>query len=483
MKNASINFEIADAKASIDSPLPKYISIGISLLLSLLMGMLMHSWIISQPFENFILANDSDELELITNQLESDNIEYRVDENSHYVQVKHDDLLPARLALKNADIAQGQVKDQVANIPSQDSNAKGDFIVQIPPSQKLEIELAKSISSIQNVRSSRIHLAIPENKDTHQDVRASVVLQLEPGRDITQGQISAISHFVASSVSGLSIENVTVIDQNGRLLKSTGTMSGLALTAAQFEYKTKLEASYLKRIKSLLSPVLGAGAYKAQVNVEMTNLASDITTTVAKEGANVSRAVNEAGLGDIRRLVVAVIVDNKKMTLDRNKYKKIARNEDEMKKIDEIVKKAVAYNSKRGDSVEITNIPFNSMLYSNNDSADMEWQGNWDNSTIKYIIALILLVLVFWGGFKVSLSVLTNYRGFATKIKDSVENNVRKGNMKNRDKREALDPDGSEFSQIDYYSRLTEVQDIVERDPKLVAQVIRSWVREDEQRT
>ncbi|MDP5007658.1 MAG: flagellar basal body M-ring protein FliF, partial [Glaciimonas sp.] len=90
----------------------------------------------------------------------------------------------------------------------------------------LEGEIAQSIESMAAVRAARVHLAIPKSSlfiREQQKPSASIILTLEHGRSIDEGQISAITHLISSSVPQLNAKNVTVVDQAGNLLSSPNT--------------------------------------------------------------------------------------------------------------------------------------------------------------------------------------------------------------------------------------------------------------------
>ena len=136
----------------------------------------------------------------------------------------------------------------------------------------LETELARTIIKVQGVQSARVHLALPKPSVFLRDARkatASVMLQLYPGRRLEPGQVAAIVHLVASSVSELSAGDVTLVDQAGSLLNSPDESAEAAASARQFEYTRKLEDSYQRRIIDLLEPIVGPGRVRATVTADL----------------------------------------------------------------------------------------------------------------------------------------------------------------------------------------------------------------------
>ena len=138
--------------------------------------------------------------------------------------------------------------------------------------QTQEVELAKSISNIDVIKSARVHLAIPERSVFARNAlppKASVFVNLARGRTLTADQIAAIVNLVSSSIPNLARENVAVIDQIGRLLSNNELDAASRLTDKQFGHKIKVENVYKSRIESLLSPLVGAGNVNVQVSVAL----------------------------------------------------------------------------------------------------------------------------------------------------------------------------------------------------------------------
>jgi flagellar M-ring protein FliF len=98
--------------------------------------------------------------------------------------------------------------------------------------------------------------------------KASVVLTLLPGRVLGEGQVSAIVHMVSGSVPELAAEDVTVVNQDGRLL-SAEISSGNDLDGSQLEYIAEVERSYQQRIEHILTPILGRDNVRAQVAAQI----------------------------------------------------------------------------------------------------------------------------------------------------------------------------------------------------------------------
>ncbi|HET8791171.1 MAG TPA: flagellar basal-body MS-ring/collar protein FliF [Modicisalibacter sp.] len=154
-----------------------------------------------------------------------------------------------------------------------DSQAFGisQFAEHINYQRGLEGELALSMQSLGPVQSARIHLAMAKPSvfvRESEPAKASVVLTLQPGRTLGEGQINAIVHMVSSSVPELAAENVTVVDHQGNLLSRDSSSLG-GLDGTQLEYIKEVERSYQQRIEHILAPILGADNVRAQVAAQI----------------------------------------------------------------------------------------------------------------------------------------------------------------------------------------------------------------------
>ncbi|MDB0016506.1 flagellar basal-body MS-ring/collar protein FliF [Alphaproteobacteria bacterium] len=159
--------------------------------------------------------------------------------------------------------------------------------------QSQELELARSISEIDMVLSARVHLALPDKEvfvRQQAEPTASVFLQLARGRSLGRSKVDAITHLVSASIPNLSKENVSVVDQNGNLLSSSNGSAEARLSDAQLEHRIRLEDIYRNRIKSLLTPIVGAGNINAQINLDIDFTRSEVTEEVVDPKGNALRS-------------------------------------------------------------------------------------------------------------------------------------------------------------------------------------------------
>ncbi len=205
----------------------------------------------------------------IINELDTRGVPYQFSENGQALMVPSDQVHTLRLQLAE----QGLPRGGNLGLELMDSQAFGisQFAEQINYQRGLEGELARSIESLGPVEGVRVHLSMAKPSVFIRDrepAKASVVLTLLPGRVLGEGQVSAIVHMVSGSVADLAAEDVTVVNQDGRLL-SAETNRGNDLDGSQLEYITEVERSYQQRIEHILTPILGRDNVRAQVAAQI----------------------------------------------------------------------------------------------------------------------------------------------------------------------------------------------------------------------
>ena len=207
----------------------------------------------------------------VMDALQASGIEYQLDGSSGAIMVPADQVRKARLQLASQGLPEGTglgfemlQKDQ--------GFGTSQFVENARFQRALETELARTISTIDSVKSARVHLAIPKQSVFLRDDNspsASVLVDMFPGRNLSDGQVAAIVHLVAGSVPDLNRERVTVVDQQGDLLSGDGSSKGVGRSRDQFQYRQQVEHEYANRIEALLTPIVGRGKVKAQVSADM----------------------------------------------------------------------------------------------------------------------------------------------------------------------------------------------------------------------
>ncbi len=218
--------------------------------------------------------------------LQQNNIPYKVDRRSGGLLVLETQVHEARLKLAAQGLPRGAV-DGFELLRQQNSFGLSETMQKVNIHRALEGELARTVMNVGAVQQARVHLAIPEETvfvRQRKPRTASVLVQLYPGRVLSEGQVAAIVHLLSSSVPKLSSDQVSVIDQAGNLLTRSGRDSPLAMSMDQLDYQRRLEENYIRKIETILEPVVGQGKVRAQVALDVDFTRSEQTAEQFQPG-------------------------------------------------------------------------------------------------------------------------------------------------------------------------------------------------------
>ena len=208
----------------------------------------------------------------IMETLAAADIAYTVEPNSGALLVKSDDVARARMKLAAAGVTPSDSNIGFEILDKDQGLGTSQFMEATRYRRGLEGELARTISSLNNVKGARVHLAIPKSSVFVRDERkpsASVLVELFSGRSLEPGQVLAIINLVATSVPELSKSQITVVDQKGNLLSDQAENSSLTQAGKQFDYSRRMESMLTQRVHNILQPVLGNDRYKAEVSADV----------------------------------------------------------------------------------------------------------------------------------------------------------------------------------------------------------------------
>ncbi|MBQ5942890.1 MULTISPECIES: flagellar basal-body MS-ring/collar protein FliF [unclassified Massilia] len=243
---------------------------GVAIILAIMVAV----WMWSQAPEYRVLFSNYSDRDggAITAALDQMAVPYKFSEGGSAILVPAEQIHDLRLKLA----AQGLPKGGNVGFELMENQKLGtsQFLEQVNYQRSLEGELARSIQSLGSVSNARVHLALPKPSVFVRDQQkptASVLLNLQPGRALDPGQVSAIVHLVASSVPELTIGNVTVVDQNGTLLSDTSNKGAGSkqLDATQLKYVDTVQQNIIKQVESIIKPIVGEGNVRAEATAEI----------------------------------------------------------------------------------------------------------------------------------------------------------------------------------------------------------------------
>ncbi|MFA9275810.1 MAG: flagellar basal-body MS-ring/collar protein FliF [Candidatus Aquirickettsiella gammari] len=532
------------------------LSVGAAITIAIMVGI----WMWSQApdyrvlFSNF---NDRDGGAIVAS-LQQLNIPYKYSEGGSAILVPADQVHDVRLKLA----AQGLPKGGNVGFELMENQKLGisQFLEQVNFQRALEGELARSIQAVSAVQTARVHLAIPKASvfiREQQKPTASVLLNLYPSRVLDQQQVSAILHLVASSIPELSAKNVTIVDQNGNLLSDPSKqVANNNLDPSQLKYVQEFQQSVVKKIESIISPIVGLQNVRAEASAdidfsrseqaaeiyrpnsppEASSIRSQQTsesygkpaeasgvpgalsnqppvpatapitaanttatnTTAAATGLTqkdstlnfeVDKTIRytQQAMGGLKRLSVAVVV-NYKTEIDKS-GKTITRPLTDIEKtqITDLAREAMGFNKERGDTLNVVNSPFAAPEKVNAEDIPL-WKQADVLQTVKevgkYIVGGLLLLYLFFGYLKPTLNKLTGKD--AASIKKENER-LRKEEEEEERRRAAeeeaaivnikSESDAKNKNQYSSYeTNMDMAKQLASSDPKIVANVIKSWV-------
>ncbi|HUO81188.1 MAG TPA: flagellar basal-body MS-ring/collar protein FliF [Steroidobacteraceae bacterium] len=369
---------------------------------------------------------------------------------------------------------------------------------------------------------------------------ASVMLQLYPGRRLEPGQVTAIAHLVASSVPDLETHDITVVDQNGTLLSSPDGNDALAISAKQLEYTKSVEDGYTRRIEQLLTPLVGAGRVRAGVTADIDytvteqssenydpqkqvvrseqtaneqRMAGDIAmgipgalsnqppqTTPAPPAAKqqpapappqpvatnnratrnfeIDRTVSHVlqPTGTVRRLSVAVIVDNKQVVGADGKAASEPLTDKEIERYTNLVREAVGFDEKRGDRVEVINASFSNGAAGGETVAEEPWYANplFKQLARQGVAVLAVAVLALVVLRPIMKTLLAPPRGALARLEGGAPGDLARDKV-TLSGGAAGQPQGLP----NYEQHVAAARSVITQDPKRAAQVVKEWVTAD----
>ena len=520
--------------------------ITLAALIAVLAGMWMWS---KAPDYRVLYANLSDrDGGAVVAALTQMNVPFRFSEVGGAIMVPAHQLHEVRMKLAAQELPRSAIAagDGFRTLDNQKFGTS-NFVEQVNYQRALETELARSIQTLANVQAARVHLAL--NRPSvfvreGQKPSASVVLQLASGRSLDPGQVNAIVNLVSNSVPDLPARNVSVVDQTGTLLSTTGPQAN-GLDPAQLKYKRDLEQDLVRRVETLVTPIIGEGNVRAQITAELdfskvervdekyepnaqpenatvrsSNVSESTQSGNGSAGGGVPGAASNqppqaasaplnapagaqstqvAGtqaslptgpvnqqknattnyevnknltyvvqqVGTLRRLSLAVVVNNRSITAQDGTVSAKPLSDDEKQQIAQLIKSAVGFDEKRGDSLNLLNTAFSQPSPPTLDETPM-WK-NPDLLSSGMEIGRNLLIAGI--GLYLVLGVLRPMlRSFAEPPPGAQELLAAPA---------SVGDEATTRAAATYDANLQAAKQIARQDPKLAANVVRGWVTHD----
>ncbi|MEN3309201.1 MAG: flagellar M-ring protein FliF [Micromonosporaceae bacterium] len=466
----------------------------------------------------------------IVDKLSSNGTPYKLADGGATIMVPQSQVYDVRLKMSGQGLP-AQSDSGYALLDKQGITTS-EFMQNVGYQRALEGELAKTIKSINGVRSATVHLAIPQKDvfaDDQQKPTASVLIS--SGKTPQQDQIQAIVHLVAASVVGLDPSQVTVASADGTVLSTGDGQAVSAATGLRQQQTSDFEQRMNTALEQMLASVVGNGHVVVKTTADLdydqtqtktqTYVApspstpplsqSNNTETYAGTGGNTggvlgpnniqvpngvagsgtySRSTNTqdnaVGLvsetrnsapGNLRKLSVAVL-------LDASTAKNVSLGQ-----IQSLVSSAVALTPSRGDTIAVGSMPFDqttadkakAAIADANKATQQEQLMSMAKTGVMVAAVLALLFLAWRASRKSKRSRLSDEEVAQLERIQATAGKRKTGGAP------AAIGDDSDLAALEARAALapedrpdyrTEISTLVERQPDNVAQVLRDWLAE-----
>ena len=245
---------------------------GIIVFLTIAVFLLAYSWISEPPYKAVFPGMSAADRQLAYTELTSSDFKAKIDSSTGELKVPASQYHEAVLLLASQGLPESTASGGMSSLSDDSSITTSQFMEQVRYIAAMENELARSISQINSIKSARVHLASPKESvfvRNRTPAKASVVVTPFPGRVVSASQVQAIVHMVASSVPYLAADGVSVVDQRGKLLTDSSKFASMQLNGEQMIHKQQMEEIYRNRIDSFLSPVVGIGNVRSEVDMQI----------------------------------------------------------------------------------------------------------------------------------------------------------------------------------------------------------------------
>ncbi len=229
-------------------------------------------------------------------ELDKLKVRYEISPDGHAILVPEDTVHKTRMTLMGRQLPlSGGVGFELFN---NTDFGVSDFVQKVNYQRALQGELTRTILSMDQVQSARVHLTMPDPslfKKDAQKAKASVTVVTKPGQSLQPGQVSGIQRLVAASVVDVKPDDVTVLDQHGVVLsRAMGEEGGAG--AAQLDSKQALEQHLVQKAKQLLEKMFKPGDAMVTVDVVFSHQQSKVTTEEILAASAAPKGAHPAGV-------------------------------------------------------------------------------------------------------------------------------------------------------------------------------------------
>ena len=465
----------------------------------------------------------------VANQLRESKITYEVQENKSgtTILVPTTNVHEARLNLATQGLPRGNKGFEIF-----DDSKLGvtEFQNRVNYLQALQGELTRTIEQLEAVEKARVHIVLPEDslyKKEEKPATASIMLRLKPHAELTKKEIKGIVNLAAHSIKGLTPENITIVDDTGKILNDPDDQDEKSIgvkTLTQLDMTRKVQDNIEKKVQSLLDQTLGEGRAFARVSVELDfddRLTDRQTFTPVVDDAGIIRSqqdisesyvgsstnpggpagvqsnvpgyveqetnanaeyekkestknyeINEerqhviASPGSIRRLTVAVLVND---DVTQPQQESILRT----------VSSAAGINPSRGDTISVEPLPFSTEAAERRAAEEQAEKDRQDRIFYTQVALALLLIALIVGGILMYRRKKRLEREAAEEAQRLEEERIAEERAAAIAAGEVEEEDLSEEEQQQMNQKLALLA-LIDSKPEEVALLVKTWLSEEE---
>jgi len=303
--------------------------------------------------------------------LKNHNYKYKWGDDNKIIYVDYEDYpkIHKALNLSNSGVNTNKNLMGFELLDNSSSFGSSQFMESIRYRRALEGELARTISGMSNIKSARVHLAIPKKSAFLRDITpssASVFIKTDSS-EVDSSLIDSIINLVATSISGMKPEHVTVVDQYGALLSDDSNKNNqLTLPIKQektkLKYQKLIEKEYTHEIKKILTPLLGNNDYKIALDINLKFIKANT------KAQNLEDIINTK-YGNLKITNVTTMVLLPSKIISNSNGTKVFKpfSKHEIDKIKKLISTVIPFEKSRGDIVLVDNLVTNTSIINNPD--------------------------------------------------------------------------------------------------------------------
>ena len=436
------------------SPAQRTMFVGLVASIFIFVGIIFY-WALKPDYTLLFGSLDPDTATELVEELETKGIKYQLQNSGRSIYVPSSKVHELRMQMATT----GRMHTDIKGYELFDENSLGmtDFMQQVNKKRALEGELARSISSLNQVEHARVHLVLPERtpfQNSSVEASASVILNLKSSQRLQQEQVEGITALIAGSVDGLNPEAVVVLDQAGnRLTDGIQSQSDFASGNLQMQLRQNVESYLTDRAQTMLDRALGPGNSLLRVSVEhdfdrliresdlidpdsrtiiseerrsdqttdetsqqvpfdeftpvnqrgqtsvISNRMNESVTQVRNYEVNTTREIFEKSQGELKRISASVLLNHKQTMQENENGEMVLVSEpytaEEVNEFREVVRVALGIQPVRGDELTITQIQFFDPLANDYQGLYVTQPTPWSEIIRWGIILITFLVIIF----------------------------------------------------------------------------------------